>query len=349
MMRARGALSLLALGFGALFVVIAGALVFGVRGGAGSDVTDDTAADTTTTEGTRRTSGSTVVAPVVRGSLEGPAIVVSAAVPYGTPAPVVDRLSSRSVIDITASGFAPSATGIVQQCGTGGCANAFPVIFDAKGEARFQYLVREDFARAWNSLSTCRAEATPCVVKVTASEQTAHFTTVFRDAAPPARRVTLTPGSGGLVDGAPVRITATGFAPGEWVQAMLCAAPDTFGSTRCGAPGPVAQFTIRSDGTGVTTLVLREGRVGSGGARCGRGAQPCAVVVVDVRGTVPGAIRAFSFATGPGANYDGDRLAIGLVVALVLLALAAFLVRTTDWRKPSEADTPELDRVTLPD
>lgn len=348
-MRVRGALSLLALGFGALFVVIAGALVFGLRGGAGSDVSEDTAADTTASEGTRRSPGSTVAAPVVRGSLEGPTVVVTASAPYGTSPPVVDRLASRSVLDVTATGFAPSATGTVQQCGTGACANPFPVTFDANGEARFQYLVRADFARAWNSSSTCRANATPCVVKVTASEQTAHFTTVFRDAAPPARRVTLTAGAGGLVDGAPARIAVTGFAAGEEVTAMLCAAPDTFGSTRCGAPGPVARFTIRSDGTGATTLVLREGRVGSGGARCGRGAQPCAVVVVDARGSVPGAIAAFSFATGPGANYDRDRLAIGLVVALALLALAAFLVRTTDWRKPSEADTPELDRATLLD
>jgi hypothetical protein len=29
--------------------------------------------------------------------------------------------------------------------------------------------------------------------------------------------------------------------------------------------------------------------------------------------------------------------------------LAIFLVRSTDWRKPSEADTPDLDRATFID
>jgi hypothetical protein len=70
-------------------------------------------------------------------------------------------------------------------------------------------------------------------------------------------------------------------------------------------------------------------------------------VVVDPRSAAPGAVAAFAFATGPGATYERGRLAIGLVVALVLLVLATFFVRTTDWRKPSEADTPELDRATF--
>ena len=73
------------------------------------------------------------------------------------------------------------------------------------------------------------------------------------------------------------------------------------------------------------------------------------MVVVDPRSAAPGTVAAFTFATGPGARYERNRLVIGLVVAFLLLALAAFLVRTTDWRKPSEADTPELDQATLLD
>ena len=34
---------------------------------------------------------------------------------------------------------------------------------------------------------------------------------------------------------------------------------------------------------------------------------------------------------------------------LILLAIALLLVRRTDWRKPTEADTPELDRAVLSD
>jgi len=38
-----------------------------------------------------------------------------------------------------------------------------------------------------------------------------------------------------------------------------------------------------------------------------------------------------------------------LLLAALLLALAALLVRTTDWRKPTEADAPELDAAALVD
>ena len=221
-------------------------------------------------------------------TVDGPSVLVSAAVPYGTRIPVVGGLPTCAVMYITASGFPPSVTGTVEQCSVGGCAHAFPVTFDANGDARFQYLVRDDFAAAFAPPSTCRADAAPCVVTVSASEMRAHFTTVFHDAAPAERRVTLTPGAEGLVDGAPVRVAVTGFEGGEQVQAMLCAAPDTFGSTRCGAPGPLAQFTIGADGTGTATLTLREGRVGSDGARCTRGSGPCGIVVVDPLGGTRG-------------------------------------------------------------
>jgi Neocarzinostatin family len=329
-----------------LFVVVGGALVVGIGGGSDPSAPEEAATDTTVGTGARRSPSTAGARPV---SVEGPSVLVSAAVPYGTRIPVVGGLPTRTVMYITASGFPPSATGTVEQCSVGGCAHAFPVTFDANGDARFQYLVRDDFAAAFAPPSTCRADAAPCVVTVSAPEMRAHFTTVFHDAAPAERRVTLTPGAEGLVDGALVLVTATGFEAGEQVQAMLCAAPDTFGSTRCGAPGPLAQFTIGADGTGTASLTLREGRVGSDGARCTRGSGPCGIVVIDPRSAAPGVVAAFAFATGPGANYERDRLATGLVVALALLALASFLVRTTDWRKPSEADTPELDRATFLD
>jgi len=54
-----------------------------------------------------------------------------------------------------------------------------------------------------------------------------------------------------------------------------------------------------------------------------------------------------AFATGPGAGYDATRTLAGLAAAIALIALATFWVRRTDWRKPSEADTPDLDRIEL--
>jgi len=54
-----------------------------------------------------------------------------------------------------------------------------------------------------------------------------------------------------------------------------------------------------------------------------------------------------TFAAGPSASYDATRVLVGLLVAAILFALASYLVRTTDWRKPTEADTPALDEAIL--
>jgi hypothetical protein len=41
--------------------------------------------------------------------------------------------------------------------------------------------------------------------------------------------------------------------------------------------------------------------------------------------------------------YDASRVVIGLAIAALLLGVAAWIVRATDWRPPSEAGTPELE------
>ena len=50
-----------------------------------------------------------------------------------------------------------------------------------------------------------------------------------------------------------------------------------------------------------------------------------------------------SFAAPPGATYDSTRLVIGLGFALLLLAIAAALLRRTDWSPVGEAAAPEID------
>ena len=103
---------------------------------------------------------------------------------------------------------------------------------------------------------------------------------------------------------------------------------------------------IGAGGSGSTELEIRAGRVGTSGVSCGRGAT-CGIVVSQAGSSVPAPVVEISFATGPGASYDATRTLVGLGAALALIALAVFWVRGTDWRKPSEADTPELDRVEL--
>jgi hypothetical protein len=50
-----------------------------------------------------------------------------------------------------------------------------------------------------------------------------------------------------------------------------------------------------------------------------------------------------SFAAPPGSEYDANRLAAGLGLALLLVAIAAGLIRRTDWSAVGEAAAPEID------
>jgi hypothetical protein len=337
---------------GLLVVAVAGAVVLTVGVGSRGDDSEPTATRTTTTSATATSAITTTTSPTAapRDAIEGPDVYMQAitADGYGSTPESVDRLPTRSVLRITAKGFAPNSTGLVEQCTVAGCANAFPVLFDESGGARLQYLVGDEFAAELEPPSKCRADEPPCVVHVHSNDDSAFLTTVFRDDAPVPRSVAITPNTGRLRDGARVHVTVTGFIPGEPVQAMLCASPDTYGSSRCGAPGPVSSFTIGTDGRGRTELVVREGRVGSAGASCGRGAT-CGIVVAHAQSAVPAPVVPIAFATGPAARYNPFRSLTGLAVAFTLLAFALFLVRTTDWRKPTEADTPELDRAVLSD
>ena len=147
----------------------------------------------------------------------------------------------------------------------------------------------------------------------------------------------------------PVRISVTGFVPGERVQAMLCAAPYTHGSERCGAPGPVAPFTIDADGTGRVAMVVKGGRVGSDGSlvRSERAVRDRRVVpaFLRTRNRVPHRVRGRTVGTLRRAldcSPDSPPPSCSS-------CSPTYLVRTTDWRKPSEADTPDLDRAVLTD
>jgi hypothetical protein len=280
----------------------------------------------------------------------GPEVFLAAAIPsgYGSVPSSVDRLDRRSVLRLTVVGFEPASTGTIEQCSVGGCSNPFPVAFDLNGQARFQYLVRDDFARDFETPSSCRSGQPACVVHIHSGDHQVFLRTVFQDPAPAPPVITVEPNRFELVDGARLQIAVSGFAPGEHVQAMFCVAPHTYRKAGCGAPGPVSSFTIGADGVGRTTLPVREGRVGSGGGSCG-GSSQCSIVVGHARSAVPEALVAVGFSQGPAAEYDVTRSLAGLGAAAALLLLAASLVRRTDWRKPTEADTPDLDRVTFTD
>jgi hypothetical protein len=49
------------------------------------------------------------------------------------------------------------------------------------------------------------------------------------------------------------------------------------------------------------------------------------------------------FAAPPGAAYERTRLLLGLAAAVILLAVAAAMLRRTDWSAVGEEAAPELD------
>ena len=84
----------------------------------------------------------------------------------------------------------------------------------------------------------------------------------------------------------------------------------------------------------------------SAGRLCGPG-RPCGVTVVVGPGFVAAPTAPITFSTGPGVAYDRDRVIPGVAIALVLVAAAVVIARRTDWAKPTEADTPQLDDADL--
>lgn len=263
--------------------------------------------------------------------------------PFPDVVPVVDALRDDAVLRVTATGFAPDTTGSVAQCvarraGVERCRDRFPVRFDGAGAARFQYLVS-----ATAGPRGCGPGA-GCAVVVTGDDgRSALVPVVFGAAVPGPGRVTVAPRRG-LADGREVRVMVAGFLPGTRLEVVQCASPGHPVSERCGAPGPAVPVTVGPGGRASATFPVRTGAVGAGRHPCRRGAS-CAVTVTGVDGPVRAPFVPISFSAGRGAAYDPVRLAAGLGTAAVLAALATWLVRSTDWREPTEAATPELDAV----
>jgi hypothetical protein len=65
--------------------------------------------------------------------------------------------------------------------------------------------------------------------------------------------------------------------------------------------------------------------------------------VVVGEGFVVAPVAEVRFARGPGVRYDSGRVLAGVSIALLLILTAAVLARRTDWTKPTEAATEELD------
>lgn len=258
--------------------------------------------------------------------------------------PVVDRLPPGGVVRVQASGFGWFERGLIEQCVTETgrrprCANRFPVQFDEDGRGHFQYLLVDSFAPGG-----CRAGEATCTLAVGAvgSSRRGAVQTVLVDRFGPGR-VRVTPARD-LREGQQVNVAVTGFPAGGRNEVVFCAPPGTYDAARCQSTG--VPLAVAGDGTGSARVAVAVGPVGEREASCGprRG---CTVVVVGRKGFVASPAVAVGYALGPGPGYEAGRVAGGLAVALGLVAVALMLVRRTDWAKPTEATTPEMDATDL--
>ena len=259
---------------------------------------------------------------------------------------VADGLGPATVLRMRVTGFEPFARATAKQCAESRaelCGNALSVQFDADGAAEFQYLVTDDFLGSLPVPGRCRADAAACTVVVRALIGNRHgqIQTVFGDTVSPAGRISVTPAVGLSLEGETVTVDVTDYPPGAELTAMLCAAPDATGA-RCGAPGPTAPLVVSRNGTGRTELAITPGPVGAERAPCLRG-DDCGVSVASAEVFARAPVVPITFAAPPGAAYDSTRLVIGLGIALFLLAIAAALLRRTDWSPVGEAAAPEID------
>ena len=328
----------------ALVVVGALGLTVGVRSGGD----DDAVTRRTPTSHVATTSTSAPRSGAHEQGVAGPTVSLAAfnGDGFAPEAIVVDELPPSAVLRMTANGFDPYDKGFVEQCAGTSCTNAFPVTFDEFGVSQFQYLLHDSVGMTETGPSTCRADEPSCIVRVRTDTDVAYIATFVGDPAPPPREVITEPDLRDVEDGEAISVSVRNFLPGESVRAVLCVAPHTVGVERCGAPGPVAAFVVDSNGEGSTTIVVKRGAVGTESLNCGR-ERDCGVVVQSVGSIVPAPAAHIDFSSGPSASYDATRVAIGFMLALGLLAIAIYFIRTTDWRKPTEADTPELDAASL--
>ena len=254
---------------------------------------------------------------------------------------VVDRLPDTAVLRVTASGFVADTTGEVAQCaptraGHEACRGRFPVRFDGRGTARFQYLVAADRCdRGAHCLLWVRGE----------DDRRVAVPLVFGARAPAAATLSVVP-KDGLEDGQTVNVSVAGLSPRSHLEVVQCVPPGVPVAERCEASRPAMPLVVGADGRGSTSFTVTTGEVGTGRHPCRRGSR-CGIGVVSDGALVRAAFVPVGFSAGAGASYDATRLAVGFAAAASLLAFAVRLIRTTDWREPTEAATPAMDAVPL--
>ena len=332
-------------GVGGFAVLVVAVLAFGVLGRSTGDEEGPAtpepvapaASTTTTTAAAPDPLPSAPAAVPIRGL--GPMVRLGG----DGPSVAVGGLESTTVLQVEVEGFDPYSVAEARQCVDDGdrrCGNLLKVQFDENGHASFQYLVTDEFL-AVRASGRCRADDPPCSIVVAATQGSGdeQLWTFFRDPVPPRGRIEVTPSSG-IDEGQAVTVTVEGFEPRTPLQAQLCALTDGNSPHRC-RPEPAASVVTDNRGRARTTVVVGPG-TGDNGIACDR-SNRCGIAVASTAGFLRSNTVPLAFLKPPGAGYDTTRLAVGLSVALLLVLVAVWLIRTTDWSPVGEQAAPEID------
>ena len=329
--------------------VVAAVALFGVGGGGDdpdpmSGQPRDMATSPSTTASRPGPEGASSVVPGSRRGepTDGPEVRVTA---WGetdfADAEPVDGLPDTTVLRVTVTGFVADTTGEAAQCaptraGHEACRGRFPVRFDERGTARFQFLVAAD---------RCQHDR-PCLFWVRGEgNRRMAVPLMFGARAPAAATLTVVPDDG-LEDGKTVQVSVAGLSPRSRPKVVQCAPPGLPVAERCEELRPANPLVVGADGRGSTSVAVTAGEVGSGRHPCRRGNR-CGIALASEGALVRAAFVPVDFSAGASASYDPKRVAVGFAAAMALLSIAFWLIRTTDWREPTEAATPAMDAVPL--
>ncbi len=258
------------------------------------------------------------------------------------PAYTVGGLAPGGVVRLRVSGFGWFDRAVAEQCVTEldyqtACGPGLAVQLDGDGRADVLFVARGDLAPGG-----CRAGQATCLLRVREGEREAVAQIVLVDKFVPAR-VSVTP-ERGLIEGGTVDVAVEGLPPESRATVVLCAPSPTYDARRC-SPS-LATFVADAQGSGRTRVALQPGPVGTDRVSCGP-RRPCGVMVLAGPGYVVAPAAVVSFAEGPGAGYPARRVVPGVAVGVLLLLVAGAIALRTDWSKPSEAETPEMDEADL--
>ena len=227
------------------------------------------------------------------------------------PRPVLDDLRDGEARVLAVRHLLPNEVGVAAQCqiATRECDAGIPILTNEDGTALFLF----EFTRCVG-----------CALVVRTSEVRFGADLVFGTSAPPIATV-----RAGRADATgAAKVDASGFPPGARGVVTQCAPPGPADPIGCGAPAPEVQVTFDEGGHASLRYPVHAGRTGTGS--CSRGSA-CAITVLVPGQVVRVEATQLLFAGGPSADYTGWRVLAGLLVALLLLAFGALVIRRTDW------------------